>query len=255
MQVSEPKIIFEDADVLVLNKPAGLAVHGDGRSNELTLVDWLLEKYPSIRDIGEAPLQLRSTNYELRTILRSGIVHRLDKETSGVLIVAKNQQAYEFLKNQFANHEVEKTYLALVYGNVKDDAGTISRPIGKSKKDFRKKSAASNAAGTLRDAVTNWRVLKRLADKDDNKFTLLEVKPKTGRTHQIRVHLAHTGHPIVCDRLYATGKPCLVGLDRHALHASHLEARLPSGEKKSFEAPPPPDFQSSLDSLRLVGVN
>ncbi len=249
------KILYEDENVLVLDKPAGLMVHGDGKASEPTLADWLVEKYPIIKDVGE-PLRIPhdelNSQSEIRdeSILRPGIVHRLDKDTSGVMIVAKNQNAYEFLKKQFQGRTIEKVYRALVYGNVKDDSGEIMLPIGKSRSDPRLWSASKNARGTLRDARTIFKVLKRFGE-----VTYIEVYPKTGRTHQIRVHMKAIFHPVVGDPLYAPGKPTVSGisrqarLHRQALHALSLELVLPSGERKKFEAPLPDDFQSALEYL------
>jgi len=275
----EIKIIYEDADVLVIDKPAGLMVHGDGRSTEPTLVDWLLRKYPKLKDVGE-PFRL---NKELRIknkgltshnskfiihnstecIARPGIVHRLDKDTSGVLIVAKNQVAYGDLKKQFQDRTAEKNYLALVWGNFTQDEGIIDRPIGKSAKDFRQKSAAHGARGALRPAVTHWRVierfpianvLKNISLTKAESSTLLEVTPKTGRTHQIRVHMKAINHPMVCDKLYAPNRTCPIGaLNRQALHAASLTVNLPFSDKAAkFEAPLPDDFRKTLDELRRV---
>ncbi len=267
----QPEIIFENDDVLVLNKPAGLMVHGDGRNSEKTLVDWLIEKYPEIADVGEPLLTSHPSN--LKPIPRPGIVHRLDKDTSGVMIVAKNQKAFLFLKKQFQERSVEKRYLALVWGNFTQDEGIIDRPIGKSAKDFRQKSAARGARGALRPAVTAWRVIERFSianvlknislTKAEN-LTLLEVTPKTGRTHQIRAHMKVINHPLVCDKLYASNRTCPVGsLNRQALHAASLvvtislnQLGLGSEISKSgrmvFKAPLPDDFQKTVDELRRM---
>lgn len=163
-------IIYEDKDVLVVDKPAGLMVHGDGRSDEPTLTSFLIDKYPSIKDVGEHED-------------RPGIVHRIDKETSGVLIVAKTQDAFLHLKKQFKEREVKKEYRAFVYGEMKLDKDVIDRPIGKSKGDFRLWSAQRGTRGLMREAVTEYEVLNR-----ENGFTYVSVYPKTGRTHQIRTH-------------------------------------------------------------------
>ncbi|HEY4506147.1 MAG TPA: RluA family pseudouridine synthase [Candidatus Paceibacterota bacterium] len=256
----EPKIIYEDADVLVLDKPAGLVVHADGKSTEPTLADWVLSKYPETKNVGE-PLVIGE-----QTFHRPGIVHRLDKDTSGVIVVAKNQKAYQFLKQQFQDRKIEKKYLALVWGSFNEDEGTINKPIGKSAKDFRLKSAERGARGELREAETHWKVIKQY--KHTNKLenvgmTLLEVTPKTGRTHQIRVHMKAISHPIVCDKLYAPNRACPIGAPRHlssgqptlarqALHAARLTIKLSDGEEKTFEAPLPPDFKGLLEQLRSL---
>ena len=244
---SHIEIIYEDDDVLVLNKPAGLSVHADGRTEQETLSDWIIENYPEIEGVGE-PFVDKDEN----EISRPGIVHRLDKDTSGVIIVAKNQKSYEHLKDQFQNRKAKKKYLTLVYGNCVDNAGVIDRPIGKSKKDYRLRSAESNARGTLREAETHYRVAERFIGKgrDKSSLTLLEVEPRTGRMHQIRVHMQSYSHPVVGDRLYAPGKPSPKGLKRQALHASELTVKLPSGEEKTFEVPLSEDFQAALEGLR-----
>ncbi len=235
------KVLYEDKDILVLNKPAGLTVHPDGKTNEKTLTDWLLKKYPSLKNVGEL------ARYEGKVIPRPGIVHRLDKETSGVLIIAKNQKIFEYLKKEFQERRVKKTYLAVVYGMVKDDAGIINRPIGRSAKDFRLWSAQRGARGTMREAVTGFKVLKRIKD-----FSLLELSPKTGRTHQLRVHAKAINHPIVCDSLYAPKRECAFGLKRMALHASAVELSLPRGKKITVEAPLPEDMSLAVAKLKAL---
>ena len=189
----DTKIIYEDDYVLALNKPSGLMVHTDGRSKELTLVDWINQNYPDLKEVGE-----EQTLQSGEVIKRPGIVHRLDKDTSGVIIVAKTKEAHAFLKEQFQNRKVQKIYNAVVWGKFLAEkmTGTIEKPIGKSAGDFRKWSAEHGAKGELREAVTEYKVLAQNKD-----FAYLEVKPKTGRTHQIRVHLKSISHPVVCDKL------------------------------------------------------
>lgn len=225
-------VIYEDEHMLVVNKPAGLVVHADGKTNEPTLVDWILERYPEIQGVGE-PL----TPADGIAIERPGIVHRLDRDTSGVLVIAKDQPTFLFFKRQFKDREIKKAYRAFVYGTIKEDSGRIDMAIGRSKSDFRKWIAHPNARGTQRSAVTNFEVLARGKDA-----TYLEAYPKTGRTHQIRVHLKAVHHPVVCDSLYAAGKESLLGFTRTALHALRLTIRLPQGEERTFEAVLPDDF-------------
>src|SRR6185295_3031886 len=165
------KVLYEDPNILVIDKPSGIAVHGDGRSKEKTITDWVLKRYPKMKNVGESQGALK----------RPGVVHRLDRETSGVLILAKNQKAHEFLKNQFHDREVKKTYLAIVSGHLKNDRRVINKPIGRSPADFRRYSAGRGARGELREAITQYKVLKRFSDSSGNKFTYLEIKPKTGR--------------------------------------------------------------------------
>lgn len=243
-----PPIIYEDENVFVFNKPAGLMVHGDGRTKDKTLADLLLEKYPKMKEIGE-PLKIKSKDGEEKTIYRPGIVHRLDKDTTGVITVAKNQKSFESLKKQFQERVVEKKYLAVVAGSVKDDKGIIDRPIGRSKSDFRKWSATRGKRGELREAVTEYRVLKRFSDKKGEKFTLLEISPKTGRTHQIRVHLKAINHPIISDPLYAPKTAGALGFARPALHALSLKFLSPAGKRISAEAPPSEDIAKILSGV------
>ncbi len=239
-------ILYEDKDVIVINKPAGIIVHPDGKTKAKTLVDWILKKYPKVKKVGE-PLVLGDGT----TVFRPGIVHRIDKDTTGALIIAKNQPAYEFLKDQFQNREVHKVYNVFVYGDVKEDRGMIDRPIGKSSTDFRKFTAQRGARGEMREAVTYFRVLKR-ADG----FTFLEAIPKTGRTHQIRVHFKSVNHPVVMDQLYA-GDFLLksrkqMGFKRMALHARELEIKIPSGKTLNIKAPYPVDFEVAMKKIGIA---
>ncbi len=239
-----PEILYEDENLLVINKPAGLVVHADGRGDEPTLVDWLVAKYPEIKDVGEPPINLKASSSKPQAILRSGIVHRLDKGTSGAMVVAKNQPTFEFLKKQFQSRKVQKNYHALVWGNFKEDSGVIDKPIGRSKKDFRKKTSLKDATGEMREAVTEWRVLKRARD-----FTLIEARPKTGRTHQIRVHMKAINHPIVGDELYGPGRPTPKGLGRPALHSYSIKFTDMDGKEISVVAPYPEDFSQIVGNL------
>jgi len=233
------KILYEDTDLLALDKPAGLVVHSDSKTKEPTLADWLVEKYPSIREVGEP---WTAPNGEV--IYRPGIVHRLDRDTSGVLVVAKTPESFAHLKKQFQERLAKKTYRAFVYGIVKNDTGIIDKPIGRSTSDFRKWSAEFGARGELREAVTEYKVLER-----GKGATYVEVYPKTGRTHQIRVHLKAIGHSVVCDALYAPKQVCILGFNRTALHAFSLEIISPSGKLLRFEAPLPEDFMRAIKLL------
>ncbi len=235
-----PKVIFEDKDVLVLNKPAGLVVHTDGKTKEATVADWVLKHYPKMKEVGE-PTVLSNGD----TILRPGIVHRIDRETSGILLLAKNQKAFEFLKKQFQDRTIEKTYLAFVSGELKNKKGVINQPIGRSSTDFRKWTSGKGARGTLRDAVTAYATLET-----GERYSYVEVHPKTGRTHQIRVHFTHIQHPIVGDPLYAPKFGYALGFERLALHAFQIKFMLPSGKELSLEAPLPADFKKALKMLR-----
>lgn len=230
----KPTILYEDSDVLVINKPAGLIVHADGRTKEPTLAEWLVARYPAIQDVGES--------------VRAGIVHRLDRDTSGVMVVAKNQKAFEELKKQFQERKVEKIYHAFVYGGVKQDEGVINRPIARQRRTGALWSATRGRRGKEREAVTEYRVLKRLpaeeAGGDD--VSLLELRPLTGRTHQLRVHLKAINYPVVCDKLYAPRRECLLGFSRLALHARSLSLALPNDKNIKIEAPYPEDFEKAL---------
>ncbi len=238
----EPEILFEDESVMVINKPSGMVVHNDGRTEEKTVVDWFLPRAPLARGVGESGYAQDGTPLE-----RSGVVHRLDRETSGVLILAKTQDAFVFLKQQFHEHTLKKEYRTFVYGTMKEKWGTVDRPIGRSTKDFRLRSAQRGARGTLREAVTDWELIGQ-----SGTHAYLKITPKTGRTHQIRVHLKAIGKPIVQDELYApeelrSGNN--VGFTRLALHAYRLKLSIPSGEEKMFIAPLPPDFERAETTI------
>ena len=231
-----PVIIYEDHDLLVLNKPAGLTVHKTSPTDkQTTLVDWLTEKYPQIKEVGDDPA------------VRPGIVHRLDKHTSGLMVVAKTQAAFSYLKEQFQTKKMKKQYLALVFGQLKNQSGLIDKPLGK----LGTKQTTQIKGKTeldVKEAQTEYQVIEEF-----NGFSLLEVKPLTGRTHQIRVHLNSIGHPIVGDSLYG-GKhhPRPAGLlERMFLHAQKLEFTTLAGEPLTLEADPPSELTNFLNSLRL----
>jgi len=239
------EVIYEDDDVVVINKPYGVLVHEDGRSNEKTVVDWFLIRAPEARGVGEPGKAQDGTALE-----RSGVVHRLDKDTSGVLVLAKNQDAFLHLKAQFHDRHAKKEYRAIVYGTMKERWGTIDRAIGRSARDFRLRSADRGAKGLLRQATTDWECLEQAGG-----YAYLSVKPKTGRTHQIRVHMKSVGHPVLCDELYASknflSKDSL-GLKRLALHAHSLTIELPNAGDKTFIAPLPKEFEKALKTLATL---
>jgi 23S rRNA pseudouridine1911/1915/1917 synthase len=237
MDTRESVILYEDVDILVIDKPAGLVVHSDGRTEEPTLSDWVLEKYPTLKDVGGMHT-LDSGRYAPR----AGILHRLDRETSGVIVIAKNDETFYFIQRQFLDHSIQKVYNAIVFGKLEQKEGIIDLPIGRSRSDFRKWTTGEDARGTLRPALTEYRVLK-----ESEEFSLLELRPKTGRTHQLRVHLLALRHPIICDSRYES--PCVLGFTRLALHASTLTLKLPSAEVRTFTAPLPPDFTTALKSF------
>lgn len=234
------EILYEDADLVVLNKPAGLVVHPAPGHPEGTLVHALLHHCPDLPGIGEER--------------RPGIVHRLDKDTSGVMVVAKTEGAMASLAAQFKGRRVKKTYLALVHGEVKQTEARIATEIGRHEHD-RKRMAVRTKKG--REAVTTYRVMKRL-----DGFTLLQVHPETGRTHQIRVHLSAMGHPVVGDKVYGgkqEGKfkvQCSrfrVKAERQLLHAWKLGLFHPRTDNwMEFEAPLPADFANWLHAKPSV---
>lgn len=238
--LGQVSVIVETKEVLVVNKPAGLIVHSDGRTEEPNLCDWILEKYPEIAGVGEPIAREGKEN-----IPRPGIVHRLDRETSGVLIVARTQEAYEHIKQQFKDRKIKKEYDVFVYKEVTDLSFTIDEPIGRSSgDDFRKYSVPPYIRGDARPARTDF-VVKTATEQ----ATHLTAYPKTGRTHQIRVHLKSIHHPVVCDSLYASGKECLWGLDRQALHARRITFRLPDGQSIAAEADLPMDLKQAKEGV------
>ena len=241
-------ILYEDDEVLAINKPAGLVVHPDGRTEEETLVDWVRTQYPQIA-IDEVGGSIVLTGGG--EIKKPGIVHRIDRETSGVLLIAKTQASFQNLKSQFQTRTIKKNYKTLVYGVFKEPKGTIDRPIGRSTSDFRRWSAEYGARGVLREAVTDYLVLGE-GEAGGTKLSYLDVFPHTGRTHQIRVHLKSVGHPILCDKLYAPKMPCVLGFDRVALHASSIVFKTLKGEEQRVEAPLPSDFKHALAEIGLV---
>ncbi|MFC2022934.1 RluA family pseudouridine synthase [Chloroflexota bacterium] len=217
-------IIYEDEDVLVLDKPAGLTVHPAPGHTAHTLVNAVLSHFPHLADISDS--------------LRPGIVHRLDKDTSGVMLVAKNSAAQANLVEQFRARSVVKAYLVLVRGHLTPERGTIEAPIGRSPRN-RKLMAVVHSG---REARTQYSIVRYIGD-----YTLIEVKPETGRTHQIRVHLAAIGYPVVGDKVYGLKSPLL---SRQFLHAHLLGFRLPStGEYAEFKAELPPDLARTLKDV------
>lgn len=239
-------ILFENDDMVVVNKPEGLMVHESGHSDEPTVVDWFIECYPQAEGVGE---EQRSQKGDL--LKRSGVVHRLDKETSGVLILAKTDAGFAHLKHQFHERLVKKEYRAFVYGAVRERWGTVDRPIGRSAKDFRLRSAQHGARGMLRPSVTNWECIGQ-GRYENEPFSYLRLKPLTGRTHQLRVHMQSIGRPIVGDTLYAKAEMARsndLGFSRLALHAHILELITPSGDLQRFIAPLPQVFEDAAERI------
>lgn len=245
-----PKILYEDEYVLVLDKPSGLIVHADGRTEKSALTDWINANYPNLKEIGEPQILQNG-----EVIKRPGIVHRLDRETSGVIIIAKTKETHLFLKEQFKNRKIEKIYNAVVWGKFPTDKteGTIEKPIGRSASDFRKWSAEHGAKGVIREAITHYKVLIQGEVGGEN-FAFLEIQPKTGRTHQIRVHLKSIGYPVVCDKLYASRRECTsdkcLGFDRLALHALSVKFELPNHTYITAESPLPAEFEKAKNLLK-----
>ncbi|MFM2339541.1 MAG: ribosomal large subunit pseudouridine synthase rRNA synthase [Candidatus Parcubacteria bacterium] len=244
--IIEPVVIYEDDAILVVNKPYGMLVHEDWQQKDGTLVDWFLVRCPSARGVGEA-----TATPEGKPLERSGVVHRLDRETSGVIVLAKTAEAHAHLKAEFHDRKAKKEYRAFVYGRLHERWGTIDRPIGRNTQNFRLRSAQRGAKGTLRNAVTDW---ERIAagEYEGEPFSYMKLMPKTGRTHQLRVHLKAIDRPIVQDVLYSGKKRETsnnLGLERLALHAHVLELTLPSGERERFIAPVPHSFELAAEKL------
>ncbi len=243
---TETAVLYEDAEVLVVNKPAGIMVHEDGRSEGHTLVDWFVDRIPEAKEVGEP-----GESPESKPLKRSGVVHRLDRDTSGVLVLAKTQDSFLHLKQQFHDRHVHKEYRAFVYGRMNQESGTIDRLIGRNANDFRKHSAERGAKGVLRDAVTYWETIG-IGECEGESFSYVKLFPKTGRTHQLRVHLKAIDRPIIMDSLYA-GKRVEQSnnlyMTRLALHAHGLKILLPSGEEKRFIASVPLDFEIAAERI------
>lgn len=227
------EILYEDNDIIVVNKPKGMVVHPANGNLDGTLVNSLMAICKgSLSGIGGE--------------IRPGIVHRLDKDTSGVIVVAKNDRAHINLSNQIKNREIKKTYIALVRGSVKENEATINMPIARSTKDRKKMSV--DAKG--KNAITHFKVLKRYSG-----YTLLEVKIETGRTHQIRVHLSEIGYPIIGDYVYSNGKNEFNVIGQ-MLHAEKLEFKHPvTGKDMKIEAELPQYFQDVLHELEVRNLD
>ena len=178
-------------------------------------------------------------------IKRWGIVHRIDRDTSGVVLIAKNQATYDFLKKQFLDRDIEKAYHAIVYGDVRYDEGIINLSLGRHKSDFRKRASGKTVRGDEKEAITHYKTLAR-----KNKISLVEANPRTGRTHQLRVHFADIGHSIIGDKLYGVVKKSPIDIKRLALHAYSIEFTVPEGTWLKVIAPYPPDFQTAVDFFK-----
>lgn len=240
-------VIYSDENLIVINKPPGMTVHGGNKVASPTVVDFLIEKFPEVATVGDDPK------------IRPGIVHRLDKDTSGVMVVARNQKSFEELKKLFQNRQVEKVYHAIVCGRPRHNSGVISLPIGRKVKNpiLRGVENEKSKIRGAREAITEYKVLKA-----GEKFSLVELKPKTGRMHQLRVHLKSIGHPVACDKIYGGKNVCCPdGMNRPAqgearptigrqlLHAKSLSFSFPEGRKLYFETDHPEDFSTAVKIL------
>lgn len=229
-------IIYDDDDVFVINKPAGLLVHGTQSRNagdEKTLVKWIVKRYPEIARVGDDPAK------------RPGIVHRLDRDTSGVMIIAKKQRTFIHLKNLFKNRDIKKTYRAIVYGAMPKGGGIIEKPIS-----IKPGTVVRTVHGgkMTKEALTEYRALQVFKD-----FSWVEILPKTGRTHQVRLHLASINHPIVGDPLYGKKRKITIpGVTRQMLHAYSAEFSLPRGKRIRVVADLPADMANALEYLRGI---
>lgn len=228
-------IIYNDENIIVVNKPAGIQVHPDSNERKNTLANALISKFPEIKDVHDEALG---------SYLRPGIVHRLDKDTSGIMIVARNQKTFNELKEMFQKGKINKKYVALLYGQIKDKKGIITKAIARAG-NYRKQTVAGAKTKTkIRGAVTEYKQLKRF-----NEYSLIEAHPLTGRMHQIRIHFFSIGHPVVGDKLYKLKSIKENDLaKRQLLHAERIDFTL-FGQKFSLRAPLPEDFNVFLKNI------
>jgi len=231
-------VIYKDENIIAINKPAGISVHPVNLDDDNTLVNGLICQFPEIKNVGDPSISSGQVN------IRPGIVHRLDKDTSGIMVVARNQKAFEELKNKFKNRKVEKKYLAIVHGKLENKAGVVEKPLARSS-DYKKQIVANKKTRTtIRPAMTEYKVVKEFRD-----YSLVEVSPKTGRTHQIRAHMTSIGHPIAGDKIYKLKNFKIAGLvRRQMLHAKSIKFIL-FEKDYSFSAEFPDDFRNVLDFL------
>lgn len=243
----KPEILYEDDYCLVINKPAGIMAHPDLKSTSYTISDWMRDNYPESAIIDEE---------------RPGIVHRLDRDTSGCMLLVKDAREFNKYKTQFQDHSIKKVYLAITSGLIKLDTGLIDTPIARARSDFRKKEAQNEFSkdyrGELREALTRYKVIERMGH-GANSFSLIECLPMTGRTHQIRVHLRSIRHPILGDQLYGSRESSTLA-PRQMLHAKTLDfisfKRNSDGEKVKVkikvEAPIPQDMAETLENIKKM---
>lgn len=231
--IPELEVLAKGDGYLVINKPAGMLTHhAQGTNHEATVADWLIANYPEAKTVGDPE--------------RPGIVHRLDRDTSGAMLLALTQSMYESLKGQFHDRQIKKTYIALVHENLPTKSGTIDKPIGRSKKDGRMAARTKALSESDREAITDYEVITSY-----KKFDLVKAYPKTGRTHQIRVHLMSLGHPIVGDKIYTIhGQKKVIELGRIFLHATALEFTDEQGKLIHVSSPLPSQLEEFLTSLK-----
>ena len=236
-----PDILFENSHVVIIDKPIGVIVHPDERQDEYTVAQWMKETY-GVKGVGDEG--------------REGVVHRLDRNTSGVLVLAKDQIAFTSLKKQFRDHTARKVYRAIVEGHIRHDTGMISLPIARAKSDFRKRTVvdmfSQDTRGEEREAITRYKVLARTVAPNGRQYSYVECYPLTGRTHQIRAHFRGIRHPIIGDDLYGSIKG-KTDAPRSMLHALSITVELPEdneGSKKyTITAPLPKDMKETLLAL------
>lgn len=236
-------IVYQDADIAVINKPVGMVVHPAPGNPDGTLCNALMFHLKDLSGIGGA--------------MRPGLVHRIDKNTSGLLVIAKNDDAHNFLANELKTHSVARTYCALCEGNFRQDSGTVDAPLARHKTDRKRMAVYPAGTAGAREAVTHWFVRERFPNSGAGGRTLLRVELETGRTHQIRVHMAYINHPLVGDDVYGTGAASAVrgrndlGFVGQALHAERLCLIHPrTHEQMEFFAPLPEHFKAALEKLR-----
>ncbi|HEY4507329.1 MAG TPA: RluA family pseudouridine synthase [Candidatus Paceibacterota bacterium] len=243
MNDSEPAVLAESTHWVALGKPAGWLTHPDGRTNAPALSEWFVAKYPEAAGVGEPQRTLAGEE-----IARPGVVHRLDRDTTGVVLLARTAEGYDHLKRAFAERLAGKRYRAFAWGNIVENEMTIRLPIGRARGDFRKKSASAKARGETREAETRVAVLARIVDGGEH-LVFIEAEPVTGRTHQIRAHLAAVHHPVVGDKLYAPGRSDALGFSRLALHALRISFPDLDGARREIEAPYPADFAAAVQTF------
>jgi 23S rRNA pseudouridine1911/1915/1917 synthase len=239
-------ILFENTHAVVIDKPAGIIVHPDDRQEEYTIASWMTETY-GVKGVGDAG--------------REGVVHRLDRNTTGVLVLAKDQIAFTSFKKQFRDHTVRKVYRAIVEGHIRHDTGMISLPIARAKSDFRKRTVvdmfAGDTRGEEREAITRYKVLERVTASDGKNYSYVECYPLTGRTHQIRAHFRGVRHPIIGDDLYGSRQGKDVAA-RSMLHALSITLDVPEDREGKREmtitAPVPKDMKDTLEGLSFKEV-